>query len=71
MTCSGTISYTTQTDSKGNYLIRLDKIPGAAPSLQGDTKRQMETHLEGCTVQAFLAGFNSSSTTITHRNLQR
>ena len=68
--CNGTTSYTTATDSKGEFLIRFDRMPGAAPSLQGDTKRQMETHLEGCTVQAFLTGFSSSTITITHRNLR-
>jgi len=70
VTCNGSTTYTTETDSKGNFLIRPNKLAGAGPDLQGDTKRQMETHLEGCNVQAFLTGFNSSTITITHHNLR-
>jgi tetratricopeptide (TPR) repeat protein len=60
---------TTQSDAKGNFVITSTRVQGAL-SLQEDAKRQMETHYEGCTVQAALAGFQSSSVTITQRNLR-
>jgi tetratricopeptide (TPR) repeat protein len=67
--CNGTAVYTTRTDPKGNFAI----APVAAPvsvNQEGDTKRQMETHYEGCRVQAALAGFRSNAITITQNNLQ-
>jgi hypothetical protein len=67
--CGGTIVYTTRTDPKGNFSI----APAPAPvsvNQQGDTKRQMETHYEGCLVQAALAGFRSNALTITQHNLE-
>ena len=65
--CKGTVIHTTQTDPKGRFVITSDHVPGAL-SVQGDAQRQMETHYEGCTVQASLAGFRSSTITITQRN---
>lgn len=66
--CNGAPVQTTQTDPKGNFAI-IPAVPGSL-SLQGDTKRQMETHYEGCTVQSAFPGFHSSSVTITQRNLR-
>jgi len=67
--CEGQIKNVTDADAKGNFLIR-PVISPAAPTLQGDDKRRLENEYEGCTVQASLAGFRSSSITITHRNLR-
>jgi tetratricopeptide (TPR) repeat protein len=69
VTCNGIAQYATQTDQKGNFLITSTTVSGAL-SLQADAKRQMETHFEGCSVQASLAGFHSSKIIITHRNLR-
>jgi len=65
--CGGTILDTAQSDPKGRFVITSSKVPGAL-SLQGDAERQMETHYQGCTVQAMLAGFHSNAITITQRN---
>lgn len=67
--CNGTPVQTTQTDPKGEFAIVPTKVPGAL-SLQGDAKRQMETHYEGCTVQSAFPGFHSTSVTITQRILR-
>jgi len=67
--CNGTTTYNTQTDPKGNFAIAIGTPPGAV-GLEGDVKRHMETHFEGCTVQASFAGFHSSAATITQRNLR-
>lgn len=69
VSCKGITVYTTQTDSKGDFGVVPSRFPGA-PSLQGDTQRQMQTHYEGCVVQAFLTGFQSSTITLTQRNLR-
>jgi Tfp pilus assembly protein PilF len=65
--CKGTIFHTALSDPKGRFVITSDHVPGAL-SVQGDAQRQMETHFEGCTVQASLSGFRSNSITITQRN---
>jgi tetratricopeptide (TPR) repeat protein len=67
--CNGTPVQTAQTDPKGSFAIVPTKISGAL-SLQGDAKRQMETHYEGCTVQSAFPGFHSSVVTVTQRNLR-
>jgi Tfp pilus assembly protein PilF len=65
--CAGTILHTAQSDPKGRFVITTTHVPGAL-STQGDAQRQMETHFQGCTVQASLAGFRSNAITITQRN---
>ncbi len=69
VTCDGKVVYTTQTDAKGNFAIASVTLPGAL-GVQGDSKRQMETHFEGCLVQGAIPGFRSTSVTITQRNLR-
>jgi len=69
VSCEGQIKNVSEADSKGNFLIR-PVISPAAPTLQGDEKRRLENEYEGCTVQASVAGFHSSTITITHRNLR-
>lgn len=69
VTCAGKVVYTTQTDAKGNFAIVSVTLPGAL-GVQGDSKRQMETHFEGCLVQGAIPGFRSTNITITQRNLR-
>lgn len=69
VSCAGKVVYTTQTDAKGNFAIGSVTLPGAL-GVQGDSKRQMETHFEGCLVQGVIPGFRSTSVTITQRNLR-
>jgi Tfp pilus assembly protein PilF len=69
VTCNGKITHVTQADPKGSFVISSTQVPGAL-SLQADAKRQMETRFEGCTVEGDFAGFQSTSVTITRRNLQ-
>src|SRR5450432_846284 len=57
--CQGTTVYATYSDEKGVFGIVATNIAGAL-SLQGDSKRQMETHLEGCRIRGALAGFRSN-----------
>jgi len=67
--CSGATVSTTHTDPSGKFLLPILPVPGSL-SLQGDQQRQMETHYEGCTVQAFFTGFHSNAITITQNNLR-
>ncbi len=69
VSCKGNTYFTTQTDSKGEFLIMPPRVPGEL-SQQGDRQRQMQVHYEGCVVQAFLTGFRSTMITITVRNLR-
>ncbi len=66
--CKGSVMNTTQTDLKGRYVIRFVNTKGM-PGVPQDDQRQMETQYEGCAVQATMAGYHSSSVTITRRNL--
>jgi Tfp pilus assembly protein PilF len=67
--CNGKPILTTQTDPKGNFAIHPTTVPGT-PILPAQAKREMETHFEGCIVQASLAGFASSRITLTPHNLR-
>jgi Tfp pilus assembly protein PilF len=67
--CNGKPIVTTQTDPKGNFAIHPTTIPGK-PILPAQAKQEMETHFEGCTVQASLAGFGSTTLTLTQHNLR-
>jgi tetratricopeptide (TPR) repeat protein len=69
VTCEGKITYTTQTDAKGNFGIVSLTLPGAIGK-QGDHQRQMETHFEGCLVQGAVPGFRSTAITITRQMLR-
>lgn len=69
VTCLGKAALTSFSDPKGGFVLSATNVNGAL-SLQGDTKRQMETHLEGCTVTASLTGFTSSAITLTNRNFR-
>jgi tetratricopeptide (TPR) repeat protein len=65
--CAGTILHRALSDPRGRFVITTAHVPGAL-SMQGDAQRQMETHFQGCTVQASLAGFRSNAITIAQRN---
>ncbi|HUK48202.1 MAG TPA: hypothetical protein VLW06_11445 [Terriglobales bacterium] len=67
--CNGRVVYLTQTDAKGNFGI-VSVVLAGAQGKGTDSERQMETHYEGCVVQAAVAGFHSTSITITERNLR-
>jgi hypothetical protein len=67
--CDGKPAYTAETDSKGQFAILPSRISGELSQL-GDRERQMKVHFEGCILEGTLAGFNSSTVTITERNLR-
>ncbi len=69
VSCNGSTAYTAETDSKGDFAILPSRIPGEL-SLQGDRKRQMQVHFEGCVLEASLTGFGSSTLTVTEDNLR-
>jgi tetratricopeptide (TPR) repeat protein len=56
-------------DLKGSFGIVSVTLPGALGK-QGDSQRQMETHLEGCLVQAAIPGFRSTVVNLTQSNLR-
>ena len=72
--CGGETRYTTVTDAKGNFLIS-PKPGDAATSADssnaaaGDAQNKAVAQFVGCDVKAALAGFDSSSATISQRNL--
>jgi Tfp pilus assembly protein PilF len=67
--CKGTVVNSTQADLQGRFVITFVAAKGAERS-PADAQRQMETQYEGCMVRASLAGFRSSTVTITSRNLR-
>ena len=69
VTCDGKVEYATQSDAKGNFGIVGLKLPGALGN-QGDSQRQMETHLEGCLIRGAVSGFRSTEIEITRRMLR-
>jgi hypothetical protein len=69
ISCNGKAAYTAETDSKGRFAILPSRISGELSQL-GDRERQMKVHFEGCILEGALAGFNSSTVTITERNLR-
>lgn len=60
VTCAGKVAFTTYANGKGGFRISVVNANGAL-STENDAKRQMETHFEGCSVKASLAGYTSSS----------
>jgi len=69
VTCGEKVVYSTQSDAKGNFGIVAVTLSGALGK-QGDAQRQMETHFEGCRVQAAVPGFRSTTITITQAMLR-
>src|SRR5271170_104528 len=71
VTCSGKTAYTAATDPKGNFVIAPAKSAiAAAPSAAADAKPKLAAAFMGCTVEAALPGFNSTTVTIVDRNIQ-
>ncbi|HZC66706.1 MAG TPA: hypothetical protein VE545_09050 [Candidatus Dormibacteraeota bacterium] len=68
MVCNGTNRLTTATDAKGAFVLATPSSGGAAATQDAKSKFGSETI--GCTVKAQLAGFESSTLTITNRNIQ-
>lgn len=66
---NGKTDLMTQTDADGKFAIDHVNLP-TVDTLDGDVKRQMEQHYEGCVVRAELAGYHSSEDTITQRVLR-
>jgi Tfp pilus assembly protein PilF len=67
--CKGSVVNSTQADLRGQFVITFVD-PKGVERTPSDSKRQMETQYEGCLVRASLAGFRSSSVTITERHLR-
>lgn len=67
--CKGSIVNSTQADLRGQFVITFADAQGVDRT-PADAQRQMETKYEGCTVRASLAGFHSSTVTITAHNLR-
>jgi len=77
VTCSGKTSYTADTDSKGHFAIApvnpaTTSVATATPANipnSVDAKPKLAAAFMGCTVEAALPGFNSTTLTIANRNL--
>jgi Tfp pilus assembly protein PilF len=67
--CKGSIVNSTQADLRGQFVITFADTHGVERT-PADAQRQMETQYEGCLVRASLAGFRSSTVTITSHNLR-
>ncbi len=66
---SGKTALTTGAGPDGRFAITRVNLP-TAYTLDGDVRTQMEQHFEGCAVRAALAGYRSTSDTITERVLR-
>ncbi len=77
VTCSGKTSYTAETDAKGHFAIApvnratadLSNTAPGTTSTDVSTKPKLAAAFMGCTVEAALPGFDSTSLTIANRNL--
>ncbi len=67
--CKGSVVNSTQADLQGRFVITFVATKGVERT-PADAQRQMETQYEGCQVRASLAGFRSSTVTITAKNLR-
>ncbi len=72
VTCNGQTRYTVTADPKGNFVIAPDNPPSVTDTsvASADANPKLAAAFRGCTVQAALPGFNSSTLTIADRNLQ-
>jgi len=77
VTCSGKTTYTAGTDAKGHFAIApvnpaTTNVANSTPAnIPGDVnaKPKLAAAFMGCTVEASLPGFNSTTLTIANRNL--
>lgn len=71
LTCTtGKADLTTGTDATGKYVIDHVNVPKAYQQEDDALSKQMSQHYEGCSVAAPLAGYHSTSVTITQKNLR-
>jgi tetratricopeptide (TPR) repeat protein len=71
LTCTtGKADLTTGTDASGQYTINHVNLPKVYTQEDDALNKQMSQHYEGCSVAAPLAGYHSTSVTITQRNLR-
>jgi tetratricopeptide (TPR) repeat protein len=71
--CVGQTRFTASTDPKGNFVIAPTNsaIPAATASTGApDAKPKLAAAFSGCTVEAALPGFISTSVTVADRNIQ-
>ncbi|MGB9032648.1 MAG: tetratricopeptide repeat protein [Acidobacteriaceae bacterium] len=66
---TGKTDLTTSAGPDGKFAINRVNLPKAY-TLDGDVSRQMAQHYEGCTVRAEMAGYRSSTDTITQAVLR-
>lgn len=66
---SGKTDLMTATGPDGKFVIDHVNLPKAYTA-EGDLRNQMQQHFEGCAVRAELAGYHSTSDTITQRVLR-
>lgn len=70
LSCStGKTNLTADTDATGTYDINHVNLPKVY-TLDGNLTQEMLQHYEGCSVSALLAGYHSTSVTITQKNLR-
>lgn len=67
---TGKADLTTQTDASGNYAITHVNVPGVYRTEDDSLVTQMRQHYEGCALRVLLAGYHSTSVTITEKNLR-
>ena len=67
VTCDGKISYTTNTDAKGGFVI-APSDPLGSTTVKADSK-PLATQFVGCNIDASLPGFNSSPIVVANRNV--
>ncbi|HEX4005237.1 MAG TPA: tetratricopeptide repeat protein [Acidobacteriaceae bacterium] len=71
LTCvTGKAALTTDTDANGTFYINHVNLPKVYSTENDSLSNQMMQHYEGCSVAAPLAGYHSSSVTITQKNLR-
>jgi tetratricopeptide (TPR) repeat protein len=75
VTCSGKTSYTAATDPKGRFIIAPANPAGGANSTPAnnpgnvDPKNKFAASFVGCSVEAALPGFNSTTLNVVNRNI--
>lgn len=67
---TGKTDLTTQTDANGNYAITHVNLPQVYRTEDDSLVNQMRQHYEGCALRALLAGYHSTSVTITEKSLR-
>lgn len=66
----GKAAMTLDTNSEGRYFIDHTNLPKAYTTDSNSLNAQLSQHYEGCSLQAPLPGYRSTSVTITQKNLR-